>query len=180
MMRLVAGGQLELGEDIGSMLFYRAHRDDAGRPAWARWQSCSIMATGQPVPWHVLCLACGAGTAAGSGLTPGGFGIVEITLAATLASAGLTGSGALAAALTYRLVSVWLVLIAGWASCSPSPVAGNHRSPLKAGPGTAQHGLQRRRSPGAGPRTGPRRSGRQQPCRPSAAGRRAAGHRGRR
>jgi uncharacterized membrane protein YbhN (UPF0104 family) len=77
--------------------------------------AASILATGQPVPWHVLFLACGAGAAAGStGLTPGGFGIVEMALAATLATAGLTGPGALAAALTYRLVGFWLVLIAGW------------------------------------------------------------------
>ena len=77
--------------------------------------ACAITATGQPVPWHGILLAFGAGAAAGStGISPGGFGVVEITLAATLAASGLTGSGALSAVLAYRLINSWLVLAAGW------------------------------------------------------------------
>ncbi len=75
----------------------------------------AIQATGLPVPWHALLLAYGAGAAVGStGLTPGGFGLVEFTVAAALTAGGLPGSGALAAVLAYRLVNFWLVLAIGW------------------------------------------------------------------
>ena len=54
----------------------------------------AIVATGQPVPWHALLLAYGAGAAVGStGLTPGGFGLVELAVAAALTAGGLSGSG---------------------------------------------------------------------------------------
>jgi putative heme transporter len=75
----------------------------------------AIVATGQPVPWHALLLAYGAGAAVGStGLTPGGFGLVELTVAAALTAGGLSGSGALAAVLAYRIVNFWLVILTGW------------------------------------------------------------------
>jgi putative heme transporter len=75
----------------------------------------AIQATGLPVPWHALLLAYGAGAAVGStGLTPGGFGLVEFTVAAALTAGGLPGAGALAAVLAYRLVNFWLVLAIGW------------------------------------------------------------------
>jgi hypothetical protein len=75
----------------------------------------AILATGEPVPWHGLLLAYGAGAAVGStGLTPGGFGLVELTLAAALTAGGLAGSGALAAVIAYRLVNFWLVILTGW------------------------------------------------------------------
>jgi len=61
--------------------------------------ACSILATAQPVPWHGLLLAYGAGAAVGSsGLSPGGFALVEIALTAALTAAGMTASAALAAA----------------------------------------------------------------------------------
>ena len=67
------------------------------------------------MPWHALLLAYGAGAAVGStGLTPGGFGLVELTVAAALTAGGLPASGALAAVLTYRLVNFWLVNGIGW------------------------------------------------------------------
>jgi hypothetical protein len=75
----------------------------------------AIHATGLPVPWHALLLAWGAGAAVGStGLTPGGFGLVELTVAAALTAGGLPASGALASVLAYRLVNFWLVLGSGW------------------------------------------------------------------
>ena len=75
----------------------------------------AILATGQPVPWHGLLLAYGAGAAVGStGLTPGGFGLVELALAAALTGGGLAGSGALAAVIAYRLVNFWLIILTGW------------------------------------------------------------------
>ena len=77
--------------------------------------ACAIKATGQPVPWHSLLLVYGAGAAVGStGITPGGFGLVELALTAALTAAGLHRSPALAAVLAYRLVNFWLILIGGW------------------------------------------------------------------
>jgi putative heme transporter len=77
--------------------------------------ACAIRATGQPVPWHSLLLVYGAGAAVGStGITPGGFALVELALTAALIAAGLHRSPALAAVLAYRLVNFWLILIGGW------------------------------------------------------------------
>ncbi|MGH3150633.1 MAG: lysylphosphatidylglycerol synthase transmembrane domain-containing protein, partial [Streptosporangiaceae bacterium] len=77
--------------------------------------ACAITATGQSVTWHSLLLVYGAGAAVGStGITPGGFALVELALTAALTAAGLHRSPALAAVLAYRLVNFWLILIAGW------------------------------------------------------------------
>ena len=77
--------------------------------------TCAIRATGQPVPWHSLLLVYGAGAAVGStGITPGGFALVELALTAALTAAGLHRSPALAAVLAYRLVNFWLILLGGW------------------------------------------------------------------
>ena len=77
--------------------------------------ACAIKATGQPIPWHSLLLVYGAGAAVGStGITPGGFALVELALTAALTAAGLHRSPALAAVLAYRLVNFWLILIGGW------------------------------------------------------------------
>lgn len=76
--------------------------------------ACSIKATGQPIPWQALLLVYGAGAAVGSsGITPGGFALVEVAIAASLTATGMTASAALAAAITYRLMSFWLLLIGG-------------------------------------------------------------------
>jgi putative heme transporter len=77
--------------------------------------ACAIRAIGVPVPWHDLLLVYGAGvTVASSGLTPGGFALVELALTAALTASGLHASKALAAALAYRVISFWLVLLGGW------------------------------------------------------------------
>ena len=77
--------------------------------------ACSIHAAGHPVPWHGLLLAYAAGAAVGStGLTPGGFGLVEATLTAALVGVGMTSGAALTAVLVYRLCNFWLILIGGW------------------------------------------------------------------
>ena len=76
--------------------------------------ACAIRATGEPVPWAGLLLAYGAGAVAGStGVTPGGFLIVEATLTAALAATGMAPARALAAVLAYRLVNFWLILLGG-------------------------------------------------------------------
>jgi uncharacterized protein (TIRG00374 family) len=78
--------------------------------------AAAIRATGTHVPWQGLFLAYGLSMTAGSfGLTPGGLGVIEVTLAAALAAAGIAGHHALAAVLVYRLISFWAVMAAGWA-----------------------------------------------------------------
>lgn len=78
--------------------------------------ACALQAVGLGVPWHYLPLVYGAGAAVGStGITPGGFGLVEATLTAALSQAtGLPSGTVLAAVLAYRLVNYWLVLAGGW------------------------------------------------------------------
>jgi putative heme transporter len=77
--------------------------------------ACAIRAAGQPVPWGGLLLAYAAGAAVGStGLTPGGFALVEATLTAALVAAGMNTSAALTSVLAYRLINFWMILIGGW------------------------------------------------------------------
>jgi hypothetical protein len=79
--------------------------------------ACAIKATGEPVPWAGLLLAYGAGAVAGStGVTPGGFLIVEAALTAALAATGMPPGRALAAVLAYRLVNFWMILLGGGAT----------------------------------------------------------------
>jgi hypothetical protein len=77
--------------------------------------AAAIAAMGEPVPWDTLLLVYGAGAAVGStGVTPGGFLLVELAMSAALTAAGLPSSKAVAAVLAYRVVNYWLVLLAGW------------------------------------------------------------------
>lgn len=77
--------------------------------------AAAILAVGAAVPWQGLLLAyltaAGATTLA---VTPGGLGTVELALTAALVAAGLDAPHALAAALVYRVASLWLPAIAGW------------------------------------------------------------------
>jgi putative heme transporter len=101
--------------------------------------ACAIKATGQPVPWHSLLLVYGAGAAVGStGITPGGFALVELALTAALTAAGLHRSTALAAVLAYRLVNFWMILIGGWiliAVLARRRIAPSDRAPDSPSPG---------------------------------------------
>jgi putative heme transporter len=75
----------------------------------------SIQAVGAAIPWHVLLLAYGSGVGAQTlNITPGGFGVTEGALGVALVAGGLRASQALAAVLLYRLVSFWLIALAGW------------------------------------------------------------------
>jgi putative heme transporter len=77
--------------------------------------ACAIKAVGQPVPWQGLLVAYGAGAIAGStGVTPGGFLIVEAALTGALTGIGMVSGAALAAVLAYRLVNFWMILLGGW------------------------------------------------------------------
>jgi pimeloyl-ACP methyl ester carboxylesterase/uncharacterized membrane protein YbhN (UPF0104 family) len=75
----------------------------------------SVLAVGAAVPWRDLLLVYAAGIAAKSlAVTPGGLAITEGALSVSLVASGLRVSQALAAAVLYRLVSFWLVAVAGW------------------------------------------------------------------
>ncbi len=66
------------------------------------------------MPWQGLLLAYGAGAVAGStGVTPGGFAVVEVTLTASLVAAGMGAGNALSAVLAYRLLNFWMILFGG-------------------------------------------------------------------
>lgn len=89
----------------------------------------AIRAMGEPIPWHDLLLVYGAGAAVGStGITPGGFGVVELTLTAALAAGDMPEPKALAAVLAYRLVNFWLVLACGWVAMGALAKAGRRRN----------------------------------------------------
>jgi uncharacterized protein (TIRG00374 family) len=78
--------------------------------------AAAILAVGAPVPWSSLLLVYVVGAAAGSfNLTPGGLGVVEGALAATLVAAGMHSPQALGSVLIFRLMSFWLVVLVGWA-----------------------------------------------------------------
>lgn len=75
----------------------------------------SIAATGAHVPLRGLLLAYCLAMAAGSfGITPGGVGVVELALTASLVAAHMPADQALAAVVIYRLISFWLVMMIGW------------------------------------------------------------------
>ena len=90
--------------------------------------ACAIRATGESVPWRGLILSYGAGAAAGStGVTPGGFGLVEVTLTAALVATGMATSKALTAVFAYRLINFWLILLGGGIAMAVLARAREHR-----------------------------------------------------
>ncbi|GIH29774.1 hypothetical protein Aph01nite_80840 [Acrocarpospora phusangensis] len=80
---------------------------------------CCLMAVcvavGVDIGPHTLLLGYVAAKAAQAlALIPGGLGVVEIGMAATFVAAGAGGGPAGAVVALYRLVSYWLILVAGW------------------------------------------------------------------
>ncbi|HEY6494470.1 MAG TPA: alpha/beta fold hydrolase [Trebonia sp.] len=75
----------------------------------------SVLAVGAGIPWRDLLLVYAAGIAAKSlAVTPGGLAITEGAISVSLVASGVRTSQALAAAVLYRLISFWLVAMAGW------------------------------------------------------------------
>jgi uncharacterized membrane protein YbhN (UPF0104 family) len=76
---------------------------------WAADTLClaaAIAATGLPIPWDKLVLAWSAGAGASTlSPTPFGIGVVEVTLIAALAAAGLSSPAAVGAVLLYRIMT---------------------------------------------------------------------------
>jgi uncharacterized protein (TIRG00374 family) len=78
---------------------------------------CAFRAVHAAIPWSGVLLAyCVAEIAGMLPIVPGGIGIVEGSLAAIMAAYGADRASALAAALSFRLVSFWLAVLVGWIS----------------------------------------------------------------
>jgi len=76
---------------------------------------CAIKAVGEPVPWTTILVIWTAGIGAASfSPVPAGLGIVDIVLIAALATAGLHGEYAVAAALVYRSISLKVLITLAW------------------------------------------------------------------
>jgi uncharacterized membrane protein YbhN (UPF0104 family) len=91
-------------ETMASLGITRADKLFAAAFAVANWAfdilcfAWAIKSIGLAVPWSALVLAWAAGAGAASfNLTPGGLGVVEPALAATLVAAGLPATKAMAA-----------------------------------------------------------------------------------
>jgi uncharacterized protein (TIRG00374 family) len=111
--RLVAHRD-EVRERLGDRLLY------ASGAAVGRWMFdllalvTALIAVGAHPPFSLVLLAfVAAQLLAQIPVTPGGIGVVEAGLTATLALAGVRGGDAALATLAYRLVSYWLMLPAG-------------------------------------------------------------------
>jgi uncharacterized membrane protein YbhN (UPF0104 family) len=75
----------------------------------------AIKAIGVPVPFGGVLLAWSAGQGAGSfSPTPGGIGVVEVTMTAALVAARLPPVYAFAAVLLYRIVALKGVITLTW------------------------------------------------------------------
>jgi uncharacterized protein (TIRG00374 family) len=114
--RLVANRD-EVRERLGDRLWY------AAGAALGRWMFdllaliTALIAVGAQPPLSLVLLAfVTAQLLAQIPVTPGGIGVVEAGLTATLALAGVSGGDAALATLAYRLVSYWLMLPAGLAA----------------------------------------------------------------
>ena len=76
---------------------------------------CAIKAVGEPVPWATILIVWTAGVSAASfSPVPAGLGIVDIVLITALATAGLPGKYAIAAALVYRAISLKVGITLAW------------------------------------------------------------------
>lgn len=78
---------------------------------------CGFGAVHAAIPWNGVLLAyCVAQVAGSLPVVPGGIGIVEGSLAVILVAYGASQSAAASAALAYRVVSFWLMIVVGWIS----------------------------------------------------------------
>jgi uncharacterized protein (TIRG00374 family) len=95
---------------------------------------CGFAAVQAPIPWYGVLLAYGTAQVVGSlPVVPGGLGIVEGSLAVVLTAYGTAWVPAIAAALTYRLVSFWLAIAVGWASFAIIEYQTRRRGDARAG-----------------------------------------------
>jgi uncharacterized protein (TIRG00374 family) len=75
----------------------------------------TVRAVGVGVPWHRILLVWSAGIGAGSfSPTPGGLGVVDVTMTAALVAAGVRAPAAVAAVLLYRIITFKVVVTTVW------------------------------------------------------------------
>lgn len=78
---------------------------------------CSFRAVHASIPWDGVLVAYGAAQVVGSfPIVPGGFGIVEGSLAVILVAYGAARVTALSVAIAFRIVNFWLAIAVGWVS----------------------------------------------------------------
>jgi uncharacterized protein (TIRG00374 family) len=78
---------------------------------------CSFRAVHASIPWDGVLVAYGAAQVVGSfPIVPGGFGIVEGSLAVILVGYGAARVTAVAVAIAFRIVNFWLAIAVGWIS----------------------------------------------------------------
>jgi putative heme transporter len=100
---------------------------------------CSFGTVHAAIPWAGVLLAYGAAQVVGSlPIVPGGFGIIEGSLAVILVGYGASRVPAVSAAVAYRVVSFWLVIAVGWLAVGVI----THRSRRLRQRGAAEAGVQ--------------------------------------
>ena len=105
----------------------------------------SFRAVHAAVPWHGVLLAYGAAQVVGSfPVVPGGFGIVEGSLAVILTAYGAGQVPALATAITFRVVNFWLAIVVGWLAVAVIAIQARRAGPARAGRGARPAGRQPR------------------------------------
>jgi len=83
----------------------------------------AVAATGGRVSWSALVAAWGvAKVLAVVPLAPGGFGIVDGGMVGVLVASGATPASAVAGVLGYRLATLWLPALCGWAAHAGPPL----------------------------------------------------------
>jgi uncharacterized protein (TIRG00374 family) len=96
----------------------------------------SFRAVHAAVPWHGVLLAYGAAQVVGSfPVVPGGFGIVEGSLAVILTAYGAGQVPALATAITFRVVNFWLAIVVGWLAVAVIAIRARRAGPADSGAG---------------------------------------------
>ncbi len=94
----------------------------------------SFRAVHAAVPWHGVLLAYGAAQVVGSfPVVPGGFGIVEGSLAVILTAYGTGQVPALATAITFRVVNFWLAIVVGWLAVAVIAIRARRAGPASTG-----------------------------------------------
>jgi hypothetical protein len=109
---------------IQELLTYRLRRANAVAVVWLASMNwildalclwAVLQAFAVPLPLRSLPFVYAAAIVAASfGFTPAGVGTVEAAIAVALTNLGTDASRALLAALVYRGISTWLVLLIGW------------------------------------------------------------------
>jgi uncharacterized protein (TIRG00374 family) len=78
------------------------------------WMSCMAVGADTITATQLLIAYCAGMAAASIPIVPGGLGVVDSALIIGLVAGGLTTSGAIAAVVLYRVISLGFIIGAGW------------------------------------------------------------------